>query len=226
MSKQTIVTSVTSLVVCLAGSFAAYNAVRSATRMRRIFGLIDAFNSKDPRSPPQELEYGQRMTTVLDTRYDANASDVVKIACRGQHVGRWVIPRDSFPMGRTSYLLWRKSLHKEHARIMRDLMAQCGSFSSDEVEQVCKLVGKQWDLVNDPLAMAVEDVAALVFLEYYFPSFYKQLDDVDKMVNIIRGTWKKMSERGRQVALTLQLAPIQAEIVQRALTEAPAAAAE
>lgn len=206
-------------LVCVVGAASLWNVWRKATRVRRAFALVDEFNSGDPRTPPQELEYGQRMSRVLDGRYDATASDVVKVACRGQHVGRWVIPRDSYPLGRSSYLLWRKALHKEHASIMRKLLDKCGSFSPDEVDQVCRLVGKQWDLKADPEANAVEDVAALVFLEYYFPQFEEHIADVDKMVKIIRGTWHKMSPKGHAVALTLTLAPIQAHIVQRALTE-------
>jgi hypothetical protein len=188
------------------------------TRVQRVYNLIDEINSQDPRLPPQELEYGKRMTLTLLEKYDPSASDEVKIACRGQHIARWRIPRSDFPEGKAGYLKWRKTLYAMHASLMKEILQKAGGFTAEEIDKVCQLVGKQWDLKTDPDANAVEDVAALVFLQYYFPSFTDKLNEMDKMVDIVRKTWVKMSERGHQEALKLQLPPIQAEIVQRALS--------
>ena len=48
----------------------------------------------------------------------------------------------------------------------------------------------------------LEDVICLVFLEFYFVPFAPQYSE-QKLAGIIRKTWRKMSERGKQTALTL-----------------------
>jgi len=211
---------------CVAGGNLLWSIYRRQTRVERVYKMIDEINATDPRTPPQELDYGRWMTKTL-SRYDPNASDIVKMACRGQHVARWRIPRADFPDGKAGYLKWRKTLYAMHANIMREILEKAGSFSNDEIERVAQLVGKQWDLATDLEASSVEDVAALVFLEYNFPTFTEKLNEVDKMVDIIRKTWtKKMSPRGREAALQLSLPPAQAEIVKRALSSSAVATEE
>jgi len=216
-------TTSSSLLVTALGISALIKTVlvtyRVHTRVQRAYARIDEINAGDPRVPPQELEYGQRMTKTLH-KYDENATDAVKMACRGQHVARWKIPRSEFPEGKAGYLKWRKTLYAMHAELMREVLTNIGGFTSQEIDKVARLVGKQWDLKNDPEANAVEDVAALVFLEYYFPSFSDKLNETDKMVDIVRKTWAKMSARGREAALKLPLPTSQAEIVGRALSGA------
>ena len=57
----------------------------------------------------------------------------------------------------------------------------------------------------------------LVFLEHYFADFARKHDEA-KLVEILRKTWRKMSPRGQQAALGLQLsAPLRA-IVEKAVT--------
>ena len=57
---------------------------------------------------------------------------------------------------------------------------------------------------SDPEAQALENVACLVFLEFYFDSFVKEhAGDEEKIVTILRRTWKKMSPQGREAAMTL-----------------------
>ena len=207
-----------SALVTLVGVLSIYHSHRIAFRLRRIYSLIDEINSQDPRDPPIELEYGKRMTRVLE-RYDPNAQDTVKIACRAQHIARWRIPRTNFPEGKVGYLNWRKSLYALHSEIIRNLLDKAGGFSSEEITKIGELVGKEWDFKNenDPDAHAVEDVAALVFLEFYFPAFTDKLNQKDKIVDIVRKTWRKMSEKGKQQALNLNLPPAQLEIVVQAI---------
>ena len=61
-------------------------------------------------------------------------------------------------------------------------------------------------LKADADTQTLEDVICLVFLEHYLPAFATQHDDA-KLVDILRKTWRKMSERGRSAALQLDLAP-------------------
>ena len=51
----------------------------------------------------------------------------------------------------------------------------------------------------------LEDVACLVFFEHYLAEFVTQHDEL-KIVNILRKTLRKMSDRGRASARQLDLA--------------------
>lgn len=64
-----------------------------------------------------------------------------------------------------------------------------------------------------------------VFLERQFAEFANGSADDAKMVDILRKTWKKMGDKGRQEALGLPLGPKEAALVGRALAPDPPAAA-
>jgi hypothetical protein len=63
----------------------------------------------------------------------------------------------------------------------------------------------------------LEDVVCLVFLENYFAEFAREHDE-PKLIEIVRKTWKKMSDRGHQAALTLPLSDDCRRIVELALS--------
>ena len=68
--------------------------------VERAFAAIDAANAADPRleeGGPVELLYGRRMTAEQE-RLHPDASDALRVACRGQHIERWLLPRDAYPM--------------------------------------------------------------------------------------------------------------------------------
>ena len=82
---------------------------------------FDAANREDPRldydeegNPvPKELLYARRMSSVL-AKFAPNASEALQLAARCQHIRRWTVPRDSYPMDRKGYLRWRTHLKKFH----------------------------------------------------------------------------------------------------------------
>ena len=75
---------------------------------------------------------------------------------------------------------------------------------------------KKERIKHDPEAQALEDVTCLVFLEYEFALFAAKHPD-DKVIDILRKTWPKMSAQGHAAALALKLpAPLQ-ELVVKAL---------
>ena len=49
------------------------------------------------------------MTGWLE-RIEPKASEALQLAVRAQHIARWRIARDEYPMGRAGYLAWRKAL--------------------------------------------------------------------------------------------------------------------
>ena len=69
---------------------------------------------------------------------------------------------------------------------------------------------------TDPEAQSLEDVICLVFLENYFADFAAAHDE-EKVINILRKTWKKMSPRGQQLALTLSIPQDAKRLLERAI---------
>ena len=72
------------------------------------------------------------------------------------------------------------------------------------------------DLKANEETMVLEDVACLVFLDDQFEAFEKEHDE-DKIVGILRKTWGKMSERGRELALEIRMEGRAKEVVEKAL---------
>ena len=64
----------------------------------------------------------------------------------------------------------------------------------------------------------MEDVACLVFLKYYFADFITSHEE-DKIIRVLRKTWRKMSEKAHQAALALELSPECGALVEKALAE-------
>jgi hypothetical protein len=182
-------------------------------RLTRALALIDAANAADPHG--KELLYSQRMSAWLE-RLGPDASDALRLAARAQHLRRWQIPRSDFPMDRIGYLKWRTTLYKFHADEASALLRQAG-YNDATIARTATLIRKE-KIKSDPEAQTLEDVICLVFLESYFVEFAAEHDE-DKVVNILRKTWKKMSEQGHGLALTLDIPPEARKLVERALSE-------
>jgi hypothetical protein len=183
------------------------------TRFDAAIRLIDQANAEDPHG--RELLYSQRMSAWLE-RVEPAASEALRLAARAQHVRRWTIPRSDYPMDRIGYLTWRTTLYKFHAEQAAAILREVG-YDEGAVARVGSLVRKE-RIKSDPEAQTLEDVICLVFLENYFAEFAASHDE-EKVVGILRKTWRKMSERGRGVALTLEIPPAARRLVERALSE-------
>jgi len=89
---------------------------------------------------------------------------------------------------------------------------------AEDVERVAALVRKEDLARGDEETQILEDVACLVFLDDHFDDFERRDDvDEDKMVNILRKTWAKMSPRGREIALEMRLSERAKTLVGKAL---------
>ena len=168
-------------------------------RFESALAAIDAANSRDPSG--KELEYSRRMSAMLE-RFAPGASEVARLAVRAQHVERWKTPRASYPAGREGYLRWRSHLYGVHAETAGRLLAQAG-YDAAIIERVKSVVAKKM-LRADPEAQQLEDVVALVFLENYLGEFAAQHGEYgeSKFVDILGKTWRKMSPRARDFALS------------------------
>jgi hypothetical protein len=174
----------------------------------KAIALIDAANSEDPNQEtvdgkawPKELLYSHRMSGMLQ-RYTPDADDAIKLAIHAQHIQRWKSVRSEYPEGRQGYLQWRTGLYKFHAETTGKFLSQAG-YDEDFIERVKQAVGKRALKVN-PDTQLLEDVADLVFIEHYMLDFAAKHPEYDeeKWLDIIRKTWKKMSDRAQQFALS------------------------
>ena len=194
-------------------------------RLQAALDRFDALNAQDPnlelvdgRPQPKELIYARRMSDWLN-RLEPNASPALQLAARAQHLMRWHIPRESYPKDRAGYIRWRTTLYDFHADRAAAVLRDVG-YDAAVIDRVRSLIRKQ-NLKSDPEAQTLEDVVCLVFLENYFADFAKD-HDVEKLLKILRKTWKKMSPRGHDGAMKLNLGQRELELVAKAVEGAGA----
>jgi hypothetical protein len=192
------------------------------TKLEQAIALIDTANAADPKtethegeSYPKEQIYGIRMMAWVE-RLDGDASDALKIAARAQHIRRWEIARDGYPEGKAGYYAWRTFLYGFHGEKAGEIMRGVG-YDEDVIREMRAIMDKK-NLQTNGGTQTLEDAAALVFLENHFVDFARR-DDMDeaKLVDILRKTWGKMSERGHETALALVLPDEAAALVKKAL---------
>lgn len=181
---------------------------------------IDQENALDPnltvvggKEFPKELLYSQRMTEILFSIYP-NPSDELQIAVRAQHIKRWAISRKNYPMDRVGYFQWRNDLKDMHADTVSKILQDLG-YQAPFIERVAFLIKKK-NLKKDTETQMLEDTACLVFLQYYMKDFISKHDD-DKVIDIIKKTWRKMSETGHDSALKLSYSDRGMTLIKKAL---------
>ncbi len=168
---------------------------------------FDKANAEDPNQDtadgkeyPKELLYA-RLMTEMQERYAPDASEAVRLAVRAQHIQRWKIPRSDYPMDRQGYLQWRTGLYKFQAETAGRIMQEVG-YDDAMIEGVKTIISKRGLKIN-PETQLMEDVADLLFIEYYLAGFAAKHPEYDeaKWIQIIRKTWQKMSLRAQKFAL-------------------------
>ena len=196
------------------------NEPGAETRLQQALRRFDEANAEDPRreavngeDQPKELIYGRRMSTWLD-RIAPDAPEAVRLAVRAQHIRRWEIPRESYPMDRPGYRAWRTDLGKFHAETAAAILREVG-YDEEMIARVESILRKV-RLKTDPDSQLLEDVACMVFLDHYFEDFIDEHDE-PKLVNIVKRTWAKMSDRGHNAAMKLNLSNRAQRIVEEAL---------
>jgi vacuolar-type H+-ATPase catalytic subunit A/Vma1 len=201
-------------------------------RYRAVISDIDAANADDPRmvvvhgaARPYEAVYSERMIQRLEAMYP-EASELLRIAARGQHIRRFDIARTRFAKGRDGYNKWRRTCREHHVKLLRDIMSRHG-YNNEEIEHVAKLVKKE-QLKKDKESQALENVVDVVFLEHYFDEFYGKYSDYDdaKIIDIIGKTLRKMSPKGHRAALSLDLPERTRKLIAAAVEREAAALAK
>lgn len=175
-------------------------------KLQKAFSLFDEYNKQDTATfvwegstYPAEYFYALQLYNWV-LKLEPQASEQLLLASRSQHLGRFTIPREEYPEGKTGYLNWRSNLAKFHAEKAAEFMRQAG-YDEDTITGTQRIILKQ-KIKLDHEVQTIENALCLVFLEFQYEDFRKKHSE-DKMLHILRKTWNKMSDPGRNAALTL-----------------------
>jgi hypothetical protein len=189
------------------------------TRFEQALKRFDDENGRDPNlmvvagtARQRELVYAQWLTDWV-LRLCPAASEALRLAARCQHICRWMIPRNSYPMTRAGYLRWREELKRFHAQKSTEILRELG-YSEDMIARVRDLNLKK-NLGEDAECQILEDALCLVTLQYQLGELIDKTEP-DKMVTILQKTWKKMSPAAREKALGLSFSDREKELLSKA----------
>jgi len=185
---------------------------------------FDEENSRDPNhemvdgmAQPREVVYARWLTDWV-LKLCPEASEALRLAARCQHLCRWLVPRNSYPMTRIGYLQWREGLKKFHAQKAGEILREVG-YDEETIRRVQSLNLKK-DLPKDRETRVLEDALCLVFLERQLAELAAKTSE-DKVVNALQKSWKKMTPQAREVALTLSYGSHEKALVEKALRPKP-----
>ena len=193
----------------------------ASERFQDATARMHAAHQEDPRlvvvegrSMPWSLLYHQRLQYWLLRLIEA-PTEALLLAANAQHIRRWKIPRETYPMDRNGYMKWRRELAHFHCRQARTILHDSG-YDSPTVERVGELILKH-RLKRDPEVQIFENAICLAFLELELAEFLKKHEET-KVVEILEKTWKKMSSSGQRVAKVLlnKLPPSVGRMVEKA----------
>lgn len=184
---------------------------------------IEAFDKENALDPnrvvvngtekARELAYSEWLTSWI-LKLNPNASLELRLAARCQHLKRWQIPRSEYPEGLKGYTKWKKDLAEFHATEASKILKDLG-FDSITIERVRDINLKK-NLKTDSEVQAMEDALCLVTLEYQIEEFSAKHTD-EKIIDIIRKTWNKMSEDAKKEALKLKYSNKVLSLIQKAI---------
>jgi hypothetical protein len=190
-------------------------------KLAKAFELFDDYNKQDHHiliwndvEYPAEYFYALQLYNWI-IKLKPDASEALQLASRAQHIGRWKIPREEYPKGKSGYYKWRTELAKFHAATARELMMEAG-YDDEETKPVQHIILKE-NLKLDDEVQTMENALCLLFLEFQYEDFIKNHDD-DMVIRILDKTWKKMSEQGRNAVLSLNFNGRAKELLKKALS--------
>lgn len=190
------------------------------SKLDTAIGLFDQYNQQDSHTLQwKDKEYAAEYFYALQLynwvrKLEPDAGEHLLLAARAQHIGRWQHPRSTYPEGKAGYLTWRKDMAKFHAKTAGDLMLQAG-YTSDDVETVSHIILKE-NLKKDEEVQVMENALCLVFLQFQYEDFITKHDD-QQVIHILKKTWAKMTDAGREHALELPLTGRGKKLIESAL---------
>ena len=200
-------------------NFSPTDPERFQSALRR----FDEENSRDPNSEmvdgvrqPRELVYAWWLTDWV-LKLAPEASEELRLAARCQHLCRWTVARNSYPMTRVGYLQWREALKRFHAQKAGEILREVG-YGEEIVARVQSLNLKK-DFPKDPETRVLEDALCLVFLERQLAELAAKTSE-EKIINALQKSWKKMTAQGREWAMKLSYEPREKALLEKALASA------
>ena len=196
--------------------FQAEDSARFEAALRR----FDEENARDPNqetvdgvTQPREWLHAQWLTQWV-LKLCPEASEELRLAARCQHLCRWLVPRESYPMTRAGYLRWREDLKKFHAQKAGEILRELG-YPESKVMRVQNLNLKK-NFPKDEESRILEDALCLVFLEHQFAELAEKTAE-EKMIGVLQKTCKKMTEAGRGEARKIAYGAREKELLDKAL---------
>lgn len=167
----------------------------------------------DGAASPRELIYAQWLTEWV-LKFSPDASEELRLAARCQHLCRWMIPRDSYPMTRPGYLKWREDLKRFHAQRAGEILGEAG-YPEQTIHRVQELNLKK-NFPNDPEGRILEDALCLVFLQRQLADLAAKTAD-DKLIAALQKSWRKMTPAAQAEGLKLSYSAREKDLLERAL---------
>lgn len=166
-------------------------------RLQQAEAKFQEVHRTDPRG--LAATYHETLASWVD-RLAPGASLELRVAARCQHLRRWANPRSSYPEGVAGYKRWRSELSRTHAAEAGAILKEVG-FDDVSIARVGELLTKR-KLKSDPDTQSLEDAICLTFMELELEPFAAKHPD-DKVVDILKKTWAKMSSTGHEAATKL-----------------------
>jgi len=195
----------------------------SSKRFSAAVAAFDRVHAQDPQteamdgtSVPRAQLFTKRLVDWVE-RVAPEADEALRLAAHCQHLGRWQRPRTDYEPGRIGYLRWRRDAAHFHAEQAAHILSDVG-YDEAQIDAVRRIVLKR-SLKTDRDAQAMEDALCLSFLEHEAEAFAAKHDD-EKIIEILRRTWGKLSTRGRSLAQGLSLPKHLGDLLERALSAA------
>lgn len=190
------------------------------TKLEQALERFDEYNKQSPGTItwnevdyPMEYFYAIKLYEWV-LKLEPKPGEPLMLAARCQHIGRWEIPRKTYPDGRVGYLTWKNDLAKFHAVKATEILKSL-DYDEDIIRRTTEIILKK-RLATDPEVQVMENALCLVFLEFQYDDLIESQSE-EKMIGILQKTWGKMTEAGRQVALTLTYSDKGITLLQKAL---------
>ncbi len=175
----------------------------SGDSFKRAEHALAAVHAQDPRGgaggPTHAERYHAAVARWVDV-LDPAAPEAVRLAARAQHIRRWTRPRADFPEGPAGYKRWRTQLAIFHGEEATRILTHVG-YDEAMCARVRDLLLKK-RLRTDAETQLLEDAVCLTFLQLDFEPFASKHQD-EKILDILKKTWAKMSPRGHDAAREL-----------------------
>lgn len=170
-----------------------------------------ALHAEDPRiirDGEREVSFETAYHTRLErwvARLAPDAGPALRLAAMCQHVGRHALPRSDFPEGVLGYKKWRATQAQRHAAVAEEVLRETG-WDDATVARVRELLTKKGlgrgSAEGADEVQLLEDAVCLAFLDGELQDFAAKHPE-DKVVDVLRKTWAKMSPAGQAAALQL-----------------------